>query len=384
MRNLIPKILIFSPFPPTMSGASWASYNFFKRLKKEMKITGINYNGFLREKNIIIFPVFPGKENSAIRGPLFILIGFLLGFFAVKILKIDLIYAKNLSTPAITGYIVSKVTRKPLVIHTSGPDIQNLEGSSPTNWQDPLDAFYRKILSFFLLKELHWAHAIIANCEADLKVLKKIGYGFKTKLIYNGVDFKTFRRDQRKRDSIRKSLKISSQERLIVFTGQFTWQKNLVQFNKIANSFPEIHFLIVGLNKSYRKQNLIGRKRVLPNKLAGYLSASDIFLITSHGEGLSNSLLEAIAAENFPISSSVGDHNLLFTNAGEGEIFNSFKESLLILSKLEVMPIEEIHNKALKIRDYIVNKFSWKNSSQKMENIFLYTIKMNIISHNKR
>lgn len=365
------KILIYSHHPPTISGGSTATKYLVNNLKGRFKIYIINHQGFRLEKHLKLLPVTPMGHGSFFGAFTFIIVGLIVGFLITVIKRIDVIYAKNISTPGITAYLLAIFTRKPLVIHTSGPDIQTLGTKElPSNFQGKFDALYRKINNFFMNKQLEKSVCVIANCERDLDNLKRIGYEKKSTLIYNGLNYNLFKRDKKSRQIIRKNLlgHEMTNRRIFVFVGQQTFQKNIPLFEKIANQFPNNLFMIIGASKHEIKGNLVKITKQNHRDLVRYLSASDFFLLTSRGEGLSNALLEAISAGNYPISTNVGDHWKLFEYLNIGKIIND-KNYLDIISHVLEYEIKDLEEIVIKSRENLKERFSWKLYTEKVGKI---------------
>jgi glycosyltransferase involved in cell wall biosynthesis len=98
----------------------------------------------------------------------------------------------------------------------------------------------------------------------------------------------------------------------------------------IASSHPRVRFLIAGdgplrggLERQIRDSGLEGVVELLGERrdVADLLRAADVYLVTSCSEGLSNSLMEAMAAGLPVVASAVGGNPELVLDGGTGYLF---------------------------------------------------------------
>jgi glycosyltransferase involved in cell wall biosynthesis len=171
-------------------------------------------------------------------------------------------------------------------------------------------------------------------------------------LIPNGVDLKEF-----SPASDRKSLKSAwalTDKRLVVYTGRLSLEKGVYilirAFSKLSPEVPAILYIIgdgpeqsqlKGLISTYRLENKVYIREAVDN-IAPFLQAADIFVMPSRHEGLSNSILEAMACGVPVIATHVegnaeliedGVNGLLVTPENEAELAQAL--SLLLKDKLK-------------------------------------------------
>jgi glycosyltransferase involved in cell wall biosynthesis len=119
------------------------------------------------------------------------------------------------------------------------------------------------------------------------------------------------------------------------FVGRFVGVKNLVSlletFSDICRQLPHLYLLLVGTGPQERDLKDLARSKGIQNKVifAGIrkdvgkiLTALDIFVLPSFTEGLSTSLLEAMAAGKAIICSDIPGNTLLVRNGVNGFIFS--------------------------------------------------------------
>jgi glycosyltransferase involved in cell wall biosynthesis len=166
--------------------------------------------------------------------------------------------------------------------------------------------------------------------------------------ISNGVDVEAFKPGEDK-SRLRKVLQLPD-KKTIIYTGRLSAEKGvdfLVRsFSKVAGrrdcqliiigDGPEREYLLQLLDNSCRDASV--HLLTSTDDVAGYLNASDLFILPSRFEGLSNSLLEAMACALPVISTRVG---------GSTDIIEQGSNGLLIDTDNE----EEVHSAIARVFD---------------------------------
>ncbi len=156
-------------------------------------------------------------------------------------------------------------------------------------------------------------------------------------LIPNGVDADRFRppRDGAEKESLREELGLS-RGRWILFAGRMTSQKRpdlvLEAFARVHEEFPDARLLLAGdgplrpaLEEKIDESGLKGRVLCRPHssRIDAYYRACDIFALASEGEGLSNSLLEAMSTGLICAASRIPGNEDLIVEGKNGFLFPS-------------------------------------------------------------
>lgn len=227
---------------------------------------------------------------------------------------------------------------------------------------------------------------IIALTESNKLLILKTGASRnKTVIVENGVDV-TKHKEASDLNVVKKRSGFLGP--VILYVGRIAWHKNLEKIIQalpsIKREFCDVKFLMVGPDYAKGSTNLLRLaqklgvkdsmviKGVVPeNKLHFYYSIADAFILPSLYEGLSLSMLEAIASK-VPIivcaSAEVGDiltHNvnaLILKNGTPDEISSSVS---LLLNCSELR--EKIRQSAY---DLILRKYTWKAVVDKLELIY--------------
>ncbi|WP_079477797.1 glycosyltransferase family 4 protein [Halobacillus salinus] len=144
----------------------------------------------------------------------------------------------------------------------------------------------------------------------------------KTFHLSNGVDIEgTFRPSKKVRDTMRDSLHLQEEERVICFIGRLVKEKGILElleaFKQVKQVRKNVKLLVIGsLSQSERDQDTY---RMLQNHLRdpdvlalGYrndihqlLEAADIFVLPSYREGLPRSIIEAMAMEKAVVATDI-------------------------------------------------------------------------------
>ncbi len=150
--------------------------------------------------------------------------------------------------------------------------------------------------------------------------------------IPNGIDMSQFDlKTDAQREAIRRSLGYGPHERIVGVVGSLTTVKGhdvlLSAFANAAQVNPHIRLLIVGEGPLRKDLEAAAKDRAIHDrvKYLGFcddvptiLSALDAYVCASHGEGMSNALMEAMAAGLPIVSTAVGDHPTLLQDGQNG------------------------------------------------------------------
>ena len=158
---------------------------------------------------------------------------------------------------------------------------------------------------------------IVISQEIDQELVALGVPSKKRAFIPNGVDTEAFAplSDTQKKE-LRKQLRLPDEGPLIVYLGRLTFEKRVDHLIRIwptiRESFPQAQLLIVGTGPEEEKLRAQSRTTAgvkftgQVNEALSYLQASDLFVLPSATEGLSNSLLEAMATGLPVLATSVG------------------------------------------------------------------------------
>ncbi len=235
--------------------------------------------------------------------------------------RYQVIHAHMLSAPAMLGGLAGRLLGKKVIAKASGggfrvrSNISDLQRSPLRRW------LFRHTLDRIL--------AINREIAADLERL-----GFPPEqIVYlpSGIDVHTFAPSPKPPEQHRQRLGLPIEGPALVFTGRLRPVKNLPPLLEslalLKGRFPSLYLLVVGdgierskLEALVKKLNLSTNVFFIGNvsDVRPYLYAANIFVLPSLKEGLSNSMLEAMAIGLPVITTAVGGAPDLIENGVNG------------------------------------------------------------------
>lgn len=172
---------------------------------------------------------------------------------------------------------------------------------------------------------------LVANSEAvrDLVVRMEGIPASKVDVLYNGIDVERFRPSVERRAQTRSSLGLTEADQLIGNVASLRPVKGVLLFVsaaiQVAREFRAAHFLLVGegpqraeIEAMIRGSGFAPRFYLAGRQadVAPYLNACDIAVLSSESEGLSNSVLEYMAAGLPCVVTDVGGNREALGNDG--------------------------------------------------------------------
>jgi len=193
------------------------------------------------------------------------------------------------------------------------------------------------------------ATAVIAMSDTILEELLSAGFpSSKIYMVRNGVDLSVYRKAERKEKTCQRlGLKVNA--KTVIYTGRLTPEKGLdciIQaFSRLELSLP-LQLLIVGEGREkHVLMSLVQQLRLNDRvffinggyDIEEYLQVADLFILPSRQEGLSNSLLEAMACELPVISTRVSGSDELIRDGENGLLIDVDNEHQLIVAIKKVV-----------------------------------------------
>lgn len=192
-------------------------------------------------------------------------------------------------------------------------------GMDDPQGDNPKRKLLRRWLSVGVTEFTAVSMQIKAWLEEDVGVFKPVNQ------IYNGVDLASCQNGG-EGDEIRQELNLPDSALLIGTVGRLDPikdQTGLIEaFSNFRESIPDCHLLIVGdgPEKENLKQNQVDGVHLLGMRtdVADILKALDVFVLPSLNEGISNTILEAMAAGLPIVATAVGGTPELIKNEKNG------------------------------------------------------------------
>lgn len=199
------------------------------------------------------------------------------------------------------------------------------------------------------------SEAIVSNSKAGL--IAKNAPSCKSHVIYNGFDFNRFKPFDK--SSLYKELEIDSKSPVISMVARFSPAKNWDMFLNVAERLstirPEIQLLAIGggsLLEKYKEQALskglknikfLGKRSDVEN----VLRLTDISVLFSnndvHAEGVSNSIMESMAAGVPVIATDGGGTPEIISNEEDGYIVRPNDSNTAIAKIIKLLDDQELY-----------------------------------------
>ncbi len=358
--------MVIQTFYPNIGGAEKQCLVLSKALQER----GVNVNvlierkkGFPKSDHVEGVPVTRlGWGGTTIWNS----ISFMLSTFIYLLMhagEYEIIHVHLAASHAVAAGLAGKICKKKVaVLLGGGKGIGEIALSSRT---------FAGRLKLWALGRLKPHFIILSETQKE----ELLGFGLEnvpTSLIPNGVDIRVYRRATPKDKNLLRQ-KLGWQGLIFLYTGRFSNEKIKTNFFKsflsgwalAIQGKKGFHFYLVGqgpLEKEYRE--IIGELglqdsiHLLParDNVSELYQAADVFVLPTSTEGLSNSLLEAMAS-SLPVMASrvpgivdmVQDnvHGYLFNPESSGEVRKCLEKIIDEPANLEIMG-ENSGNLALK------------------------------------
>lgn len=375
-------LIICHEFPPLGGGAANAAFylaKYFAKMQHRVTILTSKFRDNHKEKapfniEIVYLPVFRRylDRTSPLELLSFALSGIFYALFFVRRQKYDICLAIHGIPSGWVALFMHKVFRIPYLVSLRGGDVP---GFLPESY----DNLHKKVRS---LNNRYWGNSrlLIANSRGLKEIADTTAnrLGKRVGIIPNGIDSQFFRPNYSLRDKQRIKL---------LYAGRITLQKGLENFIyallgcrlRVKNNFT---FEIVGEGplKNYLKAKYAGLIEEDRLTFSQWLSKEElllryqraqIFVLPSLYEGMSNSLLEAMACGCMVIASCIAGTNELVRDRQNGFLFKNedrlnLQDVLIEALNSEYRAIEEMG----RVSRSIAEKYSWEDVGQRYVDYF--------------
>ncbi len=231
----------------------------------------------------------------------------------------DAIHAHLAGSPALAAAAAGRLLGKPVVVKLGGGrGIGELAASS------------RSLFGRLKLRLLAALRPRFLAVVPDLAEEAREHLGpVSVEVLPNGVDVKRFTpADAMRKRLVRASLGLPADARVFLYTGRFSWEKRLPWFVPLWTAATEGTGAVLVLAGSGPERAAIAavagpRVKLLDavEDSAPLYAAADVFVLPSVSEGLSNSLLEAMASGLAVLASAVGGTPQVVEGGATGLLF---------------------------------------------------------------
>ena len=237
---------------------------------------------------------------------------------------------------------------------------------------------------------------IIFNSEVSRQEHGALGYDLRRSCILpNGFDLNEFRPNQEIRARIRQELGIPQESLVVGMFARFHPMKNHLGFidaaAMLAERYPDVHFVLAGNQVELNNEKLSKRIHTATNKERFHLlgirtdmpdlnAALDIAVSAStHGEGFSNTIGEAMCCAVPCVSTDVGDAAALVGDTGLVVPPRDTRVLADALDQMLSMPAIERQEMGRWARERMRQKFSIEQIANQYE-----VLLMNVLRHDEK
>jgi sugar transferase (PEP-CTERM/EpsH1 system associated) len=329
-------------------------------------VRGVDAN-FAKQMNVSSLACAAGKPKPGFQFPLFRLARIMKDF------QPHIVHTRNFGS--IEAIPAARLARIPITIHSEhGYEIEILRGL-PLRRRIACRAFYAMAdVVFAVTGDLRSYHSTQSWLPAD-----------KFRVIYNGVDTERFNPDPERGLRIRSELGIPSERFLIGSVGRLVPIKDhgtlLAAAERLAQQGRDVHALIVGSGPELKKlQTLAAASSALAgrttfpgasDRVPELLNAMDAFVLPSICEGMSNTILEAMASGLPVMATRAGGNPELIDEGSNGCLFppRDAGELARHLSQLIDEPVQR-RKFAVEARWRAVEQFSLSGMIQRYRSLY--------------
>ena len=255
-----------------------------------------------------------------------------------------LIHSQDTGYSGLAAIMAGKLLRIPVVLTSHGVRHKTLESSIHGRFRNLILKIEYSI-DIFNIKNAD----MVIGVSPSIKDYFEKKSGRKIEYLPICINAREYSYSQQKREQIRTELGIGSDTTVIGFVGRFSEEKNL---NTLLHSFanalltrPDIRLVLVGTGiveaelKNFVKSRGMEKNVIFCGvryDIGKVLSSFDIFILPSITEGLSTSLLEAMACGRAIVCSDIDANRSIVTHEKNGLLVNP-RNSAEIQHAIEIL-----------------------------------------------
>lgn len=381
MKKNIRVAMITQDYHPVLGGAQRQIKSlapFLKALNIDIHILTRRYSGLTAYELVDEVPIhrLPVPGPKAIAALSFTVSALPL----IQKLKPDIIHAHELLSPSTTAIIAKRLFDIPIVAKVlRGGCLGDLAKLQRKPFGKQRIATSRK-----------WIDVFISISQEIDKELDQIGVSAEHRVfIPNGVDINRFTPvSSKNKQAIRTTLELPVEAPIAIFTGRLSAEKRLDQlvslWPSVRKVYPDAQLLLLGAGNAESQLKETAEEGVtffgLTEDVVPYLQASDIFILPSATEGLSNSLLEALSCGLPAIATTVGGATDVIEHKKSGWLIPPENSQELKSSLLTLLNDADLQaNLSRNGRERIVQNYALPITAQRLKKLYQQLVKNHIV-----
>ncbi len=287
---------------------------------------------------------------------------------------------KGLKNPSfmISSYLKSKFKKNFDIVHahnipsalamknSSGKKILTLHGIFSKQIGQIHSKSSENISGKYETRALSWADAITAISRESSNYYSNLGYNVNQ--ISNGIDLSSFEQESDRRF-----------DKQVIYAGRLSKEKGTETLLEICNNLDDdVDLLILGegpeqekfMNINLKKKNIHYLGFQNHEKTISLIKGSDILIQPSLSEGISTTLLEAMACKTCIITSNVGGNLELIENQENGILIDPINDKLFNKSINQLIQDQPLREKFSESAFDKIKQYDWKNIGQKYLDLY--------------
>jgi len=285
-----------------------------------------------------------------------------------------IVHSRNWGT--IEAIPAARLARVPVVIHSEhGYDLDMLTGLPRRRRIFRRASYAMADAVFAVTRELRDFHARQAWISPE-----------RIRVIYNGVDTQRFHPRPEERVSLRRRFGLPEQRFIVGTVGRTVAIKDHPTLLRAVESMVlkgiDAHALLVGSGPELERNQMLAKDSAALagrvtfvgscDEVPDILNTMDVFALTSISEGMSNTLLEAMATALPVIATNVGGNPEVIVDGDSGWLFEP-RDSEALGSRLMALASNENQRRQLSLaaRQRIVERFSLPSMLNDYSNLYL-------------
>ena len=248
--------------------------------------------------------------------------------------------------------------------NASGKKILTIHGIYSQQVENLHNKTTSKIATSYEKEALRWADAITVVSKDAFDYYKKLGlnvYHIPNSINIQSLSTKSDRR----------------YEKQIIFAGRLSQEKGIDVLCELIELLPsDINLIILGsgpkenLIKNIKKPNVNYLGYLPKNETISLIRGSDILIQPSLIEGISSTILEAMACKTSVITTNVGGNKEIIENNQNGILIEPNNPQKLLEEILNLFSNPEVKNKLIDSAYTNVQKYDWKNIGKLYLNLY--------------
>jgi len=333
------KILLISPTQSGIGGIAQHVQGLTKFLKKNGHEVEI-----MSSENTFTIPV------KGLKNPSFMVSSFLKSKFKKSF---DIVHAHNIPSALA---MKNSSGKKIITIHgIFSEQIEQLHGNTT-----------RSISEKYEKDALAWADAITVISKEAIEHYSNLG--FDVIQIPNGIDLSLFEQKEDKRF-----------KKQVIFAGRLSKEKGIDTLIEICKKLPsKIHLLIIGegpeinnikkIESEYDNIHYLGTQN--HEQTISLIKGSDVLVQPSLSEGISSTILEAMACKTSVVASNIGGNKELIQNDVSGILIEPTNHKMFCKKIIELIEDHNFQEKISTSAYDVAKKYDWNVVGESYLNLY--------------